>query len=69
MGPLPAEAARRLACDAAVTRVVVARDRCDPGSQDADGDLAARLRAAMGLLPVVLGGAPTQPLAVGRATG
>jgi hypothetical protein len=38
----------------------------------ADGDpaagLAARLRAAMTLLPPALGGAPTQPLEVGRAT-
>jgi uncharacterized protein DUF222/HNH endonuclease len=68
VGPLPAETARRLACDAAVTRVLVTRDRCDPAPQDDDGGLAARLRAAVGLLPVVLGGAPTQPLALGRAT-
>jgi Domain of unknown function (DUF222) len=84
VGPLPAEAARRLACDAAVTRVLVARQRGDLDSRDgdgdsgpaaergdsgdADGDLAARLRTAMTLLPPVLGGAPTQPLEVGRAT-
>jgi len=35
---------------------------------NATGDLAARLRAAMVLLPPALGGAPTQPLEVGRAT-
>jgi YD repeat-containing protein len=29
--------------------------------------LAARLEAALGLLPVALGGAPTRPLEVGRA--
>jgi uncharacterized protein DUF222/HNH endonuclease len=91
VGPLPAETARRLACDAAVTRVVVARDHHDgqPGHHqaagegsgdrdlagrggDGDGDpaagLAARLRAAMTLLPPALGGARPQPLEVGRAT-
>jgi Domain of unknown function (DUF222)/HNH endonuclease len=87
-GPLPAETARRLACDAAVTRVLVARDHRDgqaadgghdhhghhrPGQQhhldcDGAGGLAARLRAAITLLPPTLGGAPTQPLEVGRAT-
>jgi hypothetical protein len=76
-GPLPAETARRLACDAAVTRVLVARhhhsDRHAAG-EDSDrdrgdaGDLPARLRAAVTLLPPALGGAPTQPLEVGRAT-
>jgi hypothetical protein len=39
----------------------------DPGSIG-DGDLAARLRAAVALLPPTLGGAPTQPLEVGRAS-
>jgi hypothetical protein len=91
VGPLPAETARRLACDATVTRVLVTRDHRDsqPGHQqaagegsgdrdlagrggDGDGDpaggLATRLRAAMTLLPPVLGGAPSQPLEVGRAT-
>jgi hypothetical protein len=67
VGPLPAETARRLACDATVTRVVVARHRDLDPSHD-DSDLAARLRAAMTLLPPALGGAPTQPLEVGRAT-
>jgi hypothetical protein len=78
-GPLPAETARRLACDAALTRVLVTRhptqepDRSGlhhhPDQPDsATGDLAARLRAAVALLPPALGGAPTQPLEVGRAT-
>jgi hypothetical protein len=73
VGPLPAATARRLACDATVTRVLVTRhphqpagdgdhhpagERSDGDSavQAADADpatagLAARLRAAMGLLP------------------
>jgi hypothetical protein len=33
-----------------------------------DGSLAERLRAAAALLPSVLGGAPTQPLEVGRTS-
>jgi uncharacterized protein DUF222 len=68
VGPLPAQTARRWACDAAVTRMVVARQRLDGDGADPDGDLAARLRAAMTLLPPTLGGAPTQPLELGRAT-
>jgi hypothetical protein len=65
VGPLPVETARRLACDATLTRVLVTRHHAhdDPG-----GDLAARLQAAVALLPPALGGAPTQPLEVGRAT-
>jgi hypothetical protein len=67
VGPLPAETARRLACDAAVTRVLVTRHHRDhhrdghpehhhpTGKGSGDGDpatgLAARLRAAMELLP------------------
>jgi hypothetical protein len=114
VGPLAPEACRRLACDGAVTRVLVTRqphphhDHPDPaghGDQhdhpdpdhhhhrarhdhghhddpggDGGGDgglaaqlspaggLAARLRAAATLLPPTLGGAPSQPLDVGRAT-
>jgi hypothetical protein len=84
VGPLPAETARRLACDATLTRVLVTRDRQHPASEGSDGDpvghtgaagdhdpaagLAARLRTAMTLLPPALGGAPSQPLDVGRAT-
>jgi hypothetical protein len=74
VGPLPAATARRLACDATLTRVLVTRHHDDshpaPEVDDRDpaGDLAARLRAAMTLLPPALGGAPTQPLEVGRAT-
>jgi hypothetical protein len=80
VGPLPAETARRLACDATVTRVLVTRHHRDdqPGHQQAAGaasddsgaagDLAARLRAALVLLPPALGSAPSEPLDVGRAT-
>jgi hypothetical protein len=74
-GPLDPEACRRLACDGAVTRVLVTRHprlhgHHDPsGHPDPDGEgLAAQLRAAAALLPPVLGGAPTQPLDVGRTT-
>ena len=79
-GPLAAEACRRLACDAALTRVLVTRDLEDhpghhrhAGSGDGDGHggpggLAARLQTAVALLPAALGGAPTQPLEVGRTT-
>jgi hypothetical protein len=69
VGPLPAETARRLACDANVTRVVVTRHPHHPaGDGDPAGGLAARLRTAMTLLPHALGGAPTQPLEVDRST-
>jgi len=49
------------------------RGSCDQragvtGDLDQEPGLAARLRAAMALLPPVLGGAPSQPLDVGRAT-
>jgi len=75
-GPLPTETARRLACDAALTRVLVARDpdhHRHPdggggGGHGSPGGLAARLHKAMALLPAALGGAPTQPLEVGRTT-
>src|SRR6266508_13250 len=68
VGPLPAETARRLACDAALTRAVVTRHgHGDTGVGDL-GDLAARLRAAIALLPPALGGAPPEPLELGRTT-
>jgi hypothetical protein len=91
-GPLEPEACRRLACDGAVTRVLVTRHRTYPlhnpyaqahsgahdltdhegaaarDPTDQDEGLAARLRAAAALLPPVLGGAPTQPLEVGRTS-
>jgi Domain of unknown function (DUF222)/HNH endonuclease len=78
-GPLPAETARRLACDATLTRVLVTRhshhhpsSRDGAGEPDGDGDpagdLPARLQAALALLPPSLGGPATQPLEVGRAT-
>ena len=81
--PLDPAACRRLACDGAVTRVLVTRHQTDP---DHDHDqlhhhdhdplpdptdeaaLAARLQEAMRLLPPTLGGAPTQPLELGRST-
>jgi Domain of unknown function (DUF222)/HNH endonuclease len=87
-GPLEPEACRRLACDGAVTRVLVTRHPSghlapeDGGHPDhgptaghgvnADpceaAGLQGRLRAAMALLPPTLGGAPSQPLDIGRAT-
>jgi len=92
-GPLDSEACRRLACDGAVTRILVTRHpshqdpaggQPDPG-QGAIADrgpaagpdpsdpaelegLQGRLRAAMTWLPPTLGGAPSQPLDVGRST-
>jgi Domain of unknown function (DUF222)/HNH endonuclease len=71
--PLAPEACRRLACDSALTRVVVTRHPGDdPGgghhSPNDDPGLAARLRAAMTLLPPILGGAVSPPLEVGRAS-
>jgi hypothetical protein len=75
VGPLDPEACQRLACDGALTRVLVSRrDGQEPsGHHPTDdlpgaGGLAARLRAAVALLPPVLGGAPTQPLEVGRTS-
>jgi hypothetical protein len=78
-GPLDPEACRRLACDGAVTRVLVTRqptghhDHQHPTGGHGHGEpgnhgLAAWLRTAAALLPRVLGGAPTQPLEVGRTT-
>jgi hypothetical protein len=82
-GPLDPEACRRLACDGALTRVLVSRhlatdrdgsqgptgnQRSAPPDPAGDGRWAPRLRAAMALLPPVLGGAPTQPLEVGRTS-
>ena len=78
-GPLDPEACRRLACDGALTRVLVTRQQpahhhpdhgpsVDHGDTDGHEGLGDRLRAAVALLPPVLGGAPTQPLEVGRAS-
>jgi Domain of unknown function (DUF222)/HNH endonuclease len=78
-GPLGAEACRRLACDGALTRVLVTRHPTNPhhhhptnhdhpGGAGGVGGLVGRLRAAATLLPPALGGAPSQPLEVGRAT-
>jgi hypothetical protein len=78
-GPLDPEACRRLACDAAVTRVLVSRHPTEPHQLDANTapatqdpdrtqDLAAQLRAARALLPPTLGGALTVPLEVGRTS-
>ena len=70
VGPLAPEACRRLACDGAVTRVLVTRHPTGDHGPGGDGDasLAARLRTAAAKLPPILGGAPTQPLEVGRTT-
>jgi Domain of unknown function (DUF222) len=88
-GPLDPEACRRLACDGAVTRVLVTRRPAGPVGGGCHGPggchgtgpglglglesaapegLQARLRAALTLLPPTLGGAPSQPLDVGRST-
>jgi hypothetical protein len=74
--PLDPEACRRLACDGAVTRVLVTRqppghpDPGDAGHHHPGGEasLATRLQVAARLLPPTLGGAPSQPLEVGRTT-
>jgi hypothetical protein len=82
-GLLPAEAVRRVACDATVTRAIVHRHTghpaaghpypgaggsgADGGHGERDGGLAARLRQAVALLPAPLG-APTELLDLGRAT-
>jgi Domain of unknown function (DUF222)/HNH endonuclease len=77
--PLDPETCRRLACDGAVTRVLVSRHphhpHDDPGGDARDhhdptdqAGLAAQLQAAMTRLPATLGGAPTQPLEVGRTS-
>jgi Domain of unknown function (DUF222)/HNH endonuclease len=73
---LDPETCRRLACDGAVTRVLVSRQPPGPGDPGGDaghhhpgeGSLAAHLQTAMRLLPPTLGGAPTQPLEVGRTS-
>ena len=67
--PLDPEACRRLACDGAVTRVLVTRHRTNPSHHPGDeASLAAQLRAAATRLPPALGGGPTQPLEVGRTS-
>jgi Domain of unknown function (DUF222)/HNH endonuclease len=69
VGPLAPEACRRLACDGAVTRVLVTRHRTNPSHHPGDeASLAGQLRAAARLLPPTLGGGPTQPLEVGRTS-
>jgi hypothetical protein len=89
VGPLDPETCRRLACDGAVTRVLVSRHPTphhpdpdlgpdhssgpDHGHEHQDhpgteASLAARLQAAATRLPPALGGAPTQPLEVGRTS-
>jgi Domain of unknown function (DUF222)/HNH endonuclease len=73
-GPLVPEACRRLACDGALTRVLVSRHPTqEHGHHPADDhhdeeSVAARLRTAMAVLPPILGGAPSQPLDVGRSS-
>jgi hypothetical protein len=77
-GPLAPETCRRLACDGTVTRVLVTRHPTHGHGHGPSGyrhpdhiepeGLVGRLRAAMALLPSVLGGAPSQPLEAGRAS-
>ena len=67
--PLDPETCRRLACDAAVTRVLVTRHRTHHhDGSDGEAGLAGWLQAAATRLPPTLGGAPTQPLEVGRTS-
>jgi hypothetical protein len=68
-GPLDPEASRRLACDATITRIMVSRDPDASHAQDGSGSSLQRLlQATMARLPSILGGAPSRPLDVGRAT-
>jgi hypothetical protein len=75
-GPLEPEACRRLACDATITRVIVSRQplgtcACqspgNPRGPEGSG-VEGLLRAVLAKLPPILGGAPSRPLEVGRAT-
>jgi Domain of unknown function (DUF222) len=68
-GPLSPQACQRLACDGAVTRILVTRHPGvhgdpyhDPGRPEG---LAALLQTAVRRLPPALGGASSQPLEVG----
>src|SRR4029453_15903766 len=65
--PLDPETCRRLACGGGVARVLVSRHRTTTDHPGGD-TLAARLRVAATRLPPALGGAPAQPLAVGRTS-
>ena len=75
--PLDPEACRRLACDSTLTRVLITRHPTHhPGDQEpiatgghhGPADLEGWLGAAAATLPPILGGAPTQPLEVGRTS-
>ena len=67
--PLDPETCRRLACDGAVTRVLVTRHRTHHhDGSGGEGGLAGWLQAAATRLPPALGGGPTQPLEVGRTS-
>jgi hypothetical protein len=71
LGPLDPETCQRLACDGAVTRVLVSRHPggpADPLLSGEAGGLGALLQGALGRLPLALGGARSQPLEVGRTT-
>jgi hypothetical protein len=67
-GPIDPQACQRLACDSAVTRVIVSRPTTSHDNPGVTDDLAGRLRAARARLPRILGGAPSQPLDVGRSS-
>jgi hypothetical protein len=67
--PLDPETCRRLACDAAVTRVLVTRHRTHHhDGSGGEASLAGWLQTAATQLPPTLGGGPTQPLEVGRTS-
>jgi hypothetical protein len=72
VGSLDPEACRRLACDGTLTRVLVSRQPRqlpEPAAGQEPGQgLTGQLRAARALLPPILGGAPSQPLDLGRST-
>jgi hypothetical protein len=68
VGPLDPQTCRRLACDGAVTRVLVTRHPSSDHHAGGDDNLAARLRVAARSLSPALGGGPTQPLEVGRTS-
>jgi hypothetical protein len=75
-GPLEPEACRRLACDATITRVIVSRQPLGTCASQSPGNprgpegsgVEGLLRAVLAKLPPILGGAPSRPLEVGRAT-
>ena len=78
--PLDPKTCRRLACDGAVTRVLVthhlsripghlsAAEKKKKKKEKGEAGLAGQLQTAATRLPPTRGGAPTQPLEVGRTS-